>query len=199
MDLKSNILFFKEIPFIDKNENAFLLNRNETLQKSLLQMFFKRILKISKNNETKKRKIFYISIFLIFNNEGKNLLKFLPYENINHADACFDFSQKSPISQYKELELILNEAYKKRKWLEMERNEANLSKKSHLIITISSYFLNILLIHFILKRDCGNTLNFVELAEANFMENKNFSAQETSHLNNDFNQLFDSIVTSYSE
>lgn len=39
----------------------------------------------------------------------------------------------------------------------------------------------------------------MELAETNFMDDKNLSAQEIGFLNNDFNELFDAIVTSYSE
>lgn len=97
-----------------------------------------------KNNEEKKRKIYYISIFLIFNNEGSNLLSSVSDDNIIHSNS-FDLIQKSPFSHYKDFEFIMNESYQKRKWLEIKRNENNLIKKSHFIINITSFIYFVLL------------------------------------------------------
>ena len=42
-------------------------------------------------------------------------------------------------------------------------------------------------------------IDLVELADANFMKNKEIDAKEKEFLNEDFNQLFDNIVISYTK
>ena len=42
-------------------------------------------------------------------------------------------------------------------------------------------------------------INLVELADANFVKNKEINPLEMDFLNTDFNELFDNIVNSYTK
>ena len=201
---KSSILLYGA----KRSGKTFMIRGNETINSGILQSVFKEIYHKLKKKSKKIEETAEISIYMVYKNEIFDLLQV----GGRYKRGVEEGLKTKSISCKEDLVLALHQALNARKILSCEEKNLDLKRKAHLVIRVSlSEEMYDFLLDFskfskkkkrkkMLKiEEFEPEINIVELADANFVKNKEIKGEEMEFLHRDFNELFDCIVESYTK